>query len=228
MKHVSLFFSLLFLVSTLYGNVPEVKDSQIAGAVQDSPVADLEAAIKLHNEGVKGDKKSVLQAEADFEKMHAQYPDNMLVMVYLGSIYTLRSRDIGFGPKALDYLKKGGKTMDAAVDKVPEDVHVRLVRAINYWNLPFFCGKKSESESDFLKLAELIEKAPDHFDREMRQYIYYYAGLIYKDKNDLQKAVKLWGQAIPLQPASSVALLMKREMQNVREDIGATPVSSKR
>ncbi len=229
MKLKTLFLLALFaLPVSLWSNVPQTQDVEMPDPVKNVPPEDLESAIKLHHEGVKGDKKSVLKAEADFERMHAEYPDDMLVQVYLGSVYTLRGRDVGFGPKALDYLKKGGKTMDAAVEKAPEDAHVRLVRAINYWNLPFFCGKKEPAEKDFLKLVEIIDLDPDQYDREMRQYIYYYAGLVYKDKKNLPAAVKLWSQAIPLQPASSVAVQCKREMQRVREVLGTSSASSKR
>lgn len=220
---------LLFLLTfPLQANIPDVREEQIQEAVATFPVAELEEAIKLHHEGVKGDKKSVLKAEEILEKLHAQSPDNMMVQVYLGSIYTLRGRDIGFGPKALDYLKKGGRTMDAAVDQVPDDAHVRLVRAINYWNLPFFCGKKGDAEKDFLKLVEIVDQDPGQYDREMLQYIYYYAGLVHKDRKDLPEAVKLWSRAIPLQPASSVSVQIKRELQKVRAHLSTSSSSTKR
>ena len=188
---------------------------------------EIEEAIKLHHKGVDGDKKSVLAAEEKLEAMRTQDPENMLILVYLGSTYTLRSRDIGFGPKALDYLKKGGKTMDLAVETAPEDVQVLLVRAINFWSLPFFAGKKGQSEKDFLKLVEMIEKAPDQYDREMRQYIYLYAGLIYKDRKEYPLAVKMWNEGINLSPLTKSALRMKREMQNIRVALSTKSPSTK-
>ena len=92
-------------------------------------------------------------------------PNNQLARVYLGSAYTLRSRDLGFGPKKLETLRHGLALMDEAVAAAPNEPKVRLARALTTSSLPAFFGRRGESKKDFELLAKEAERAPERFDQ---------------------------------------------------------------
>ena len=84
---------------------------------------------------------------------------------WVGSAYTLRSRDLGFGPKKLSALKQGLAVMDEAVAAAPNEPKVRLARALTTSALPAIFGRKGESLKDFELLAKEAERTPAHFDQ---------------------------------------------------------------
>ena len=70
---------------------------------------------ELYRAGLGGDQAAVEQCIEKLEAVLKDQPNNQLARVYLGSAYTLRSRDLGFGPKKLEALKRGLAIMDEAV-----------------------------------------------------------------------------------------------------------------
>lgn len=119
---------------------------------------------ELYRRGLQGDKAAVEQCIARLETVLAREPQNQLARVYLGSSYTLRSRDLGFGPKKLSTLNRGLALMDEAVAAAPEEPKVRLARALTTSALPAIFGRKGESKRDFQLLAEMANKQPHKFD----------------------------------------------------------------
>src|SRR5688500_13135634 len=96
---------------------------------------------ELYRRGLAGDAKAVELCIEKLEAVLKREPQNHLARVYLGSSYTLRSRDLGFGPKKLQVVRQGCRTMDEAVAAAPENPKVRLVRALTDQSLPFFLGR---------------------------------------------------------------------------------------
>jgi len=143
-----------------------------------------------HQQGVEGDKKAVAALVPDLEKLTQQYPDNHLLQAYLGSAYTLASRDAFPGPNKLKYLKQGLQTMDAAVEAAPKDVAVRFIRAVNNYSMPFFVNRKDSARNDFEILMKEIEDPATaaSLNAETKQAIYYYAGLSYRQLHQIDEA----------------------------------------
>src|SRR3954447_7048284 len=115
---------------------------------------------ELYARGLQGDKAAVEQCIEKLETVSQREPSNQLARVYLGSAYTLRSRDLGFGPKKLSTLKQGLAVMDEAVANAPDDPKVRLARALTTSALPSFFGRAGSSRKDFLLLAEMAARLP--------------------------------------------------------------------
>jgi tetratricopeptide (TPR) repeat protein len=149
-----------------------------------------------------GDKAAVEQCIARLEAVTKSEPQNQLARVYLGSAYTLRSRDLGFGPGKLRALKRGLALMDKAVAAVPDEPKVRLARALTTLALPSIFGRKSESRQDFVTLAQLADKAPAKFEESDLEIVYYRAGLAAKETGDQARAIALWKKALahPVDP----------------------------
>lgn len=164
---------------------------------------------RLHEKGVQGDKTAVLACIGELEQVLQQEPDNQLARVYLGSAYTLRSRDLWIGPKKLEALKHGGALMDQAVAAAPGNPQVRLVRAMNSFSLPKLFGRRKLALED-LKVLLAQAEAPE-MQSSMRQAIYYFAGLAQE-----KQAVELWTKALAIDPASELAAKIRSALHATR------------
>ena len=156
---------------------------------------------------VKGDEQETKALTADLEKWTKEQPDNHLLQAYLGSVYTLDSRDAWPGPGKLTFLRNGGALMDAAVAAAPDNPAVRLVRAIDYFELPAIFGKRQTARLDFellMKQIEGVEKSPYTLDVATQQAIYYYAGMSFYQLSDYDQAKDAWGRGLKLDPASEL------------------------
>ncbi len=149
----------------------------------------------LYRRGLAGDKEAVAPCIEKLEVVLKSQPGNQLARVYLGSAYTLRSRDLGFGPKKLQALKHGLAAMDEAVAAAPEDPKVRLPRALTTSSLPRIFGRAVASRKDFEILADAAQRAPAKFEEGDLQIIYYNAGLAALAAGDRARALALWREA---------------------------------
>jgi hypothetical protein len=168
---------------------------------------------------VAGDTKETKALTADLEKWTEEQPTNYLLQAYLGSVYTLDSRDAWPGPGKLTYLKNGGKFMDGAVAAAPDNPAVRFVRAIDYYSLPFFFGKGKTARDDFQILLKQIDgevKTPYVLNTETQQAIYYYAGLSFEQLSQPTDAKNTWTKGLALNPNSQLATKMQAELDKMK------------
>lgn len=149
----------------------------------------------LYKRGLAGEKNAVEQCIAKLEKAVAAEPDNQVARVYLGSAYTLRSRDLWIGPAKLAALKRGLALMDEAVAAAPRDAKVRLVRALTEDSLPFFFGRKRMAREDFSMALAILKRNPDNLEDGDKQTLYYSAGEVAKEAGDRARARELWNAA---------------------------------
>ena len=172
-----------------------------------------------HEKAVYGDTKETKALTADLEKWTKEQPTNYLLEAYLGSVYTLDSRDAWIGPGKLDFLRKGGKCLDAAVAAAPDNPAVRLIRAIDYYQLPFFFGKGKAANDDFHYLVKQLNgeiKMPYALEPETRQGMYYYAGLSFKHSSEVPQAKDAWERGLKLAPNSTMAPKIETELEKLR------------
>ena len=173
--------------------------------------ADEKQIQELYRRALLGDKDAVEQCITALEAALKDQPQNQLARVYLGSAYTLRSRDMGFGPKKLKVLKQGVAVMDEAVAAAPANPKVRLARALTTSALPGILGYADEARADFSQLAELAERSPEKFDRGDLQIVFYNAGLVAKKADDRERAALLLRKA--QQHTADAALAQKVEAE---------------
>lgn len=166
-----------------------------------------------HMKGVEGDKEAVIALVKDLEKWTIEQPDNQLLKVYLGSAYTLRSRDIVFYKK-MDYLDKAKVTMTEAVDANPDDVAVRFVRAVNLISLPAFFGTRTMGRDDFKHMLKILEgPTPPTLNLETKQAIYNYAGRSYLDTDERKEAIAVWTRGVALGPDTELGKKMAESIK---------------
>lgn len=184
---------------------------------------------KLHTQAEEGDKEATQKLVSQLETLTAQNPNNKLLLCYLGSAYTLASRDAFVGPNKLKLLKKGVQTMDEAVNAAPRDSSVRMVRAINNLMLPAFVGRRDEARADFQLLLTTIEKDPQiqHLNQRTRQAIYYFAGLSFRQLKEADRAQATWAKGLEIDKESDLAKKIMLEMGKNRRAARPTLASKK-
>ncbi len=151
---------------------------------------------ELYRRGLLGDKGAVEQCIAALESTLQREPSNQLARVYLGSAFTLRSRDLPLGGAKLTALRRGLALMDEAVAAAPAEPKVRLARALTNSALPGFLGRASSARADFALLARAAERTPERFDTADLRVIYYQAGLAAKTAGDRARAAAYFRQAL--------------------------------
>ena len=149
-------------------------------------------AAGLYARGLGGDKQAVIDCIAALEQVLTTAPDNQLARVYLGSAYTLRSRDLGFGKAKLDALRKGIALMDEAAAGAPENANVQLTRAVTNEALPIFLGRRKIARAQLDELLAMVEKDPAKLKPADQQLLYLNAGEAAKRAGDKARAAELW------------------------------------
>jgi len=163
-----------------------------ASAAEESRIGDLYAR------GLAGDKKAVTDCIAALESRLAAHPDDQVAKVYLGSAWTLRSRDLSIGPGKLSALRKGIALMDEAATTAPNDAHVLLLRAVTNEALPVFLGQRKVAHKQLIELVALVEKDPAKLSPADRQLLYLNAGEAAQRAGEKARARELWKRGLTI------------------------------
>lgn len=144
---------------------------------------------KWHQECLNGDDVTTIdQVIERFQTQLDSDPKDHLAKVYLGSAYTLRSAESFWGPKKLEYLKRGGTLMDEAVKAAPKDPRVRFIRAVNGYKVPRRFKRRAIAVSDFLILLPLAEKGRHGLTKRERQAMLFYAWKTFSEEGRIASA----------------------------------------
>ena len=179
----------------------------------------IQQVVARQEKAANGDTKETKALTTDLEKWTKEQPDNHLLQAYLGSVYTLDSRDSWWGPDKLTFLRNGGKLLDAAVASAPDNPAVRFVRAIDYYELPSFFGKGETARDDFQILVKQVDgetKSSYTLNTETQQAIYYYAGLSYKQLSQMPEAKAAWQRGYKLDGKSDLGKKIASELDKVK------------
>lgn len=153
---------------------------------------------EMHSLAEAGNKDATRRLVAWLEELTSEQPDNGILLVYLGSAYTLASRDAFIGPGKLRYLMAGRDCMDRAVTMRPEDANVRFIRAINNYHLPTIFNRRNIARDDFRQLVDQLAKHPEAVDSLTSLAIYYYAGLCFAQLEEESNARASWEKGLNL------------------------------
>ncbi len=161
-----------------------------------------------HEKAAGGDEAETKSLTTDLEKLTKDHPDNHVLQAFLGSTYTLKSRDAFPGPSKYTYLKNGLQTIEAAVTADGSNPGVRLVRAIDYLNLPAIFGRRATARDDFKQLLRWVkgeDKCDYQFQTTTAQTIYYYAGVCLVQESSDKEAKSVLEEGWKLDPSSTMA-----------------------
>ena len=148
------------------------------------------------------DTATIDQIIERYQKRLDADPNDQLAKVYLGSAHTLRSAETFWGPKKLEYLKKGGALMDEAVAAAPNDPRVRFIRAVNAYKVPKHFKRRPVALSDFTTLLPIAEKGGHGLTKSERQAMLYYAWRTFSEEAQPTHAAQAKQSCHDLDPTS--------------------------
>lgn len=123
---------------------------------------------------------------------------------FLGSLEMVKARDFSGGffqlLKRKKMAQRGIAELDRAAEAHPDDIKVRIVRAIGFLGLPSLFGKFEEGLADMERVIQWLEEGKIEVPEEEpffrdRTSLYYYAGRYYLKKNDKKKAKEMFSKA---------------------------------
>jgi len=173
-------------------------------------------------QGLAGDESYTDRAQALFEELNRQAPDNPLFQVYLGGTYTIQGREAWMPWNKIDLVEKGLEIIDRALNKLrprhdemlirgtPVGIEARLVALNTFLELPGFFNRLQPAKellTDILT-CETFERAPD----EVRGQVYLQAATIAQREENPAGELRYLKQAKPLLRQSShlLARVQKR------------------
>jgi len=164
----------------------------------------------------KHDSGARQKAEALYEKLNTAEGE-----AFLGSIEMLKARDGAGGFfqmfKKKKMVQRGIDRLDADVDAHPNDLKVRIVRAITYLGLPALFGKFEDGLADIetilrgMREGKVSVPQEEPFFRD-RVSLYYYAGRYYLRKDEKKKAKEMFSMAGESAPANPFAVASKKRL----------------
>jgi hypothetical protein len=193
----------------------------VAGRAASAPSSEtyshplLNQIYEMHSLAEAGNKDATRRLVAWLEELTSEQPDNGILLVYLGSAYTLASRDAFIGPGKLRYLMAGRDCMDRAVTMRPDDANVRFIRAINNYHLPTIFNRRSIARDDFRQLVDQLAKDPEVVDGLTSLAIYYYAGLCFAQLEEESNARASWEKGLNLKISGPLTAKITDELNRL-------------
>jgi tetratricopeptide (TPR) repeat protein len=165
----------------------------------------LKLAITYHNMvREKENDDASERAAALFNNILKMDPNHTETMVYYGSLLTLKGRDAFFPWKKMSYVEDGCDLMDKAVKLEPENVSLRIRRAMNNINLP----DMFERERYYLEDFQFIRNHPafSNFNPGLKQQILFNSARAFEKNRQPDKSRELYQQVIEIDKDSKLAL----------------------
>ena len=210
MKSYSLITLLLFLTSAI---ATQASSTAPVSETYSHPL--LNQIYEMHSLAESGNEDATRRLVAWLEELTAEQPENGILLVYLGSAYTLASRDAFIGPGKLRYLMSGRDCMDRAVALRPQDPNVRFIRGINNYHLPTIFNRRSIARDDFRKLVDQLSQNPKCLDPLTSQAIYYYAGLCFAQLEEEKNARNSWQKGLDLKISGPLTAKITQELDQL-------------
>jgi hypothetical protein len=133
-------------------------EAHVAGHADDLS-ARMQLGIALMNVATTGSATAATQALAQFDAVLAAHPHDAFARVHRGWAIVTQARDAKALTERLRLARRGFAEMDTAVQAAPADAAVRLVRAINAYQMPLALGRGEIATGDFRVLLDTLTDA---------------------------------------------------------------------
>jgi len=198
------FAALLFLATPVWAKdwhgLQDLTDVQLSEKISgfqkglDQNPSDYEAlkalGIAYHIKARKDAKEYAPRAVEFLSRAYEINKKDSETMCYLGSATTIMAKTTRNPIKKMSYVNKGAGLMDKAVKRDPNNVSVRMIRALNSKSLPSFLNRGDIALEDFEYLAGLIEKNPESL-TSIKKKVYSNLAELYIKAGDQTKAEKV-------------------------------------
>lgn len=171
-----------------------------------------EQAIKLHDEGIAGNKEAVVQASALLQDLHNQEPANLLISGYLGSATALLGRDAIDPLQRMSKALEGLKILDQVVASSPDNIQLRTLRGYVSYKLPeTYFHRNLTAVEDFSYLVSRYEQDPSTLAEKFYWQLLYDLGMAYKNLNSLSESEATWSKLLTQTTDPKFTALLRRE-----------------
>lgn len=205
--------SLLSIVITT-SLIAQTKIDSLKTIIKNEPnniQAKIALGVYYHDLGVAGDSKAVERGIELLEQALAGDPNNAYALGYYGSILSLKARDASMPWTKVKYAKQGFEQLDKSIEMNPDDLDVRLIRAMNSYQVPKFMKRLTLSIEDFnfiIKHKTFESWTPDH-----RAFVYLHFGKALEKDDQPKKAKEFFELAIKEAPGSKSAQDAKKALK---------------
>lgn len=173
----------------------------------------LQEGLRLHQLAEAGDPSAAQKAYELFQKAVAKYPEEFLFEAYCGSSLSLIGRWSTDGSTFFTNGIQGIRMVEKAVQKAPDDIRVRLVRANHSYRLPeAFFHRTATAITDFEYIVQRCEKGNDTLSPSEYQEILYKLGDSYSRLGMDQEAKSAWGKLLALDPDSKYREVIAKKL----------------
>ncbi len=145
--------------------------------------------IACHTKAREDAKKFAPKAVEFLSKAHEINKNDKETMCYLGSATTMMAKTTWNPFKKTSYVDKGIALMDKAVELDPDNVSVRMTRAMNSIRLPSMFNRRDIAVEDFEHLVDIIEKKPESY-ASIKKEVYHNLAELHSKAGDQAKAEK--------------------------------------
>jgi tetratricopeptide (TPR) repeat protein len=167
--------------------------------------------VHYHDLGVAGDHKAVEQGEEMLKKAVSLDPNNAYATGYYGSILSLKARDASMPWTRVKYAKQGFDQLDKSIEMNPNDLDVRLIRAMNSYQVPKIMKRLPISLEDFDFIIK--HKTFESWSADHRAFVYLHFGKALDKDDQHKKAKELFELAIKEAPGSKSAGEAKKALK---------------
>lgn len=153
---------------------------------------------------LQGNRTAGDKARATFSMLSHDYPGNAVVDAYGGSLELLDAAHTWAIWDKRRLANEGLGKMDQAVDRAPEDLEARFIRAASTWHLPFFYKRREQAASDFSFIAPRAEAAvaKGTLPPQLAAAALDYYGQVLIDRSDSHGAKQAFEAAVRIDGAS--------------------------
>jgi hypothetical protein len=153
---------------------------------------------------LQGNRSAGDKARAMLTTLSDEYPWNSVVDAYSGSLKLLDAAHTWAIWDKRRLANEGLAKMDQAVNRAPEDLEARFIRAASTWHLPFFYKRRDQAASDFTFIAPRAEAAAAKgtLPPELAAAALDYYGQVLTDRSDSHGAKQAFEAAVRVDGAS--------------------------
>ncbi len=161
-------------------------------------------ARKLYFADLQGDRADAAKARDSFAELSRDFPGNPVVDVYSGSLELLEAARTWAIWDKRRLANEGLEKMDQAVDRAPDDLEARFIRAASTWHLPFFYKRREQAARDFSFIAPRVEAAVEKGTLlpELAAAALDYYGQVLIDRSDSNGAKQAFEAAVRIDGSS--------------------------
>jgi hypothetical protein len=147
---------------------------------------------------LQGNRAAGEKARATFKTLSHDFPGNSVVESYSGSLELLDAAHTWAIWDKRRLANEGLAKMDQAVNRRPDDLEARFIRAASAWHLPFFFRRREQAASDFSFIAPRAEAAAAKgiLPRELAAAALDYYGQVLRDRSDSHGAKQAFEAAV--------------------------------